>query len=182
MHFTPDYPTSCGWRSACRVGVRPSLNRSWAHPKPVEELSPVTRASSIESKRILIQVIVQVFTAHSALVRPDQPVQQGRTWGNSSEADWLGPESRTRADSKRLQADVTLPSRRCGSCCRPRNLAAGTRGCASYGSFLSPRRRGDGPARLPSAQSHRSRRPPRDRCSRPGRTIARRSLCSNAQR
>ena len=46
--------------------------------KPVEELSPVTRASSIESKRILIQVIVQVFTAHSALVRPDQPaLQQG---------------------------------------------------------------------------------------------------------
>ena len=79
----PTTPHLVVGRSACRVGVRPSLNRSWPNGrvllyKPVEELSPVTRASSIESKRILIQVIVQVFTAHSALVRPDQPaLQQG---------------------------------------------------------------------------------------------------------
>ena len=39
---------------------------------------PYNKASSIEAKRVLIQVIVQVLTAYRALVRADQPaLQQG---------------------------------------------------------------------------------------------------------
>ena len=76
----------------------------------------MTRASSIESKRILIQVIVQVFTAHSALVRPDQPaLQQGSHPVNVGQ-QLGGRLARTGQKvvlvpiAKRLQADVPFPA------------------------------------------------------------------------
>ena len=74
------------------------------------------KASSIESKRILIQVIVQVFTAHSALVRPDQPaLQQGSHPVNVGQ-QLGGRLARTGQKvvlvpiAKRLQADVPFPA------------------------------------------------------------------------
>ena len=76
----------------------------------------MTRASSIESKRILIQVIVQVFTAHSALVRPDQPaLQQGSHPVNVGQ-QLGGRLARTGQKvvlvpiAKLLQADVPFPA------------------------------------------------------------------------
>ena len=43
-----------------------------------EELSSATRVPSIETKRELVQVVVQVFPAYRALVRAQQPTLQQR--------------------------------------------------------------------------------------------------------
>ena len=99
----------------------------------------MTRASSIESKRILM-VIVQVFTAHSILgASRSTRLQQGSHPVVGLEADWLEPARKSYScRSAKLLADVPFPAvdvdRAVSTASWMKALLLG--GCASYGSFL----------------------------------------------
>lgn len=76
MHLTLVHTISCGSRNHSTSTYILSRNRWGDHcllKQPIEKLPTETRSSSVEAKRKLIQVIIQMRRLNSSLVSTQQP-------------------------------------------------------------------------------------------------------------